>query len=374
MKIGVVTYSNTSSNYGEVLQYLSTQEFLKELGHDAFLLREKVKIPLWKRLIRPFYHFCKKRFLVKKNKDVNKRKEEIFEKWRQTSKLMEKKYPRYFEEFRKKNFQIIEDDVENFSKYKFDAYCVGSDQTWTEPPFFYYLEFAPKNSIRFSIAPSTGHALISDDFANRVHNALEAFLFITVREKNGLELCKKAGRSDAHLVLDPTFLMSADQYKSYASPSTKKRPYIFLYLLGADIPISVSEIFEFAEKNNFDVKYVASQGRDDSFAKIYATVEEWLSLIANADYVITNSFHGSALSVIFHKQFVVFPIVGLLSSMNERIENIANIFALKDRIYSNQMNDLFNPIDWEKVDSVILKNKCLMKSLLKSLKSSDYDF
>ena len=144
--------------------------------------------------------------------------------------------------------------------------------------------------------------------------------------------------------------------------------------MGADIPISVSEIFEFAEKNNFDVKYVASQGRDDSFAKIYATVEEWLSLIANADYVITNSFHGSALSVIFHKQFVVFPIVGLLSSMNERIENIANIFALKDRIYSNQMNDLFNPIDWEKVDSVILKNKCLMKSLLKSLKSSDYDF
>lgn len=378
MKIGVVTYSNSKNNYGQVLQYLATQEFLKEFGHDVFLLRIKKTIPLWKWFIRPFYYFCKKiiKMIKKKNnrKFKNDVKGNIFEKWLLVSNQMEKKHPRYFEEFRKKNFKIIECDTNKLKKYKFNAFCVGSDQTWTESPFIYFLEFAPKDCLRFSIAPSTGHVLITDDFATRVHNALDAFSFITVREKNGLELCRKAGRSDAHLVLDPTFLLSANQYKTYASSFIKKRPYIFLYLLGADIPISINEIFEFAQKNDLDVKYVASQGRDDSFAKIYATVEDWLSLIANADYVITNSFHGTALSIIFHKQFMVFPIVGLLSSMNERIENIANIFDLKDHIYVNQMNNLFDAIDWERVDSIISQNRCLMESLLNSLmKNNNYD-
>ena len=367
LKVGVVTYSNTIDNYGQVLQYLATQEFLRDFGCESFLLRVKKKIPLWKRLSAPLYRFVKK--IIKRDNLslIAQQKGKIIRSWHVVSNRLEKKHPRYFENFRRQYFNIIEDDGSFFRNYKFDAYCVGSDQTWSESPYFYYLEFAPKECVRFSIAPSIGHKPITDAFVNSVRNVLASYSFITVREKSGLELCQKAGRFDAHLVLDPTFLMSSEKYKSYASPLTKKRPYIFLYLLGAEIPIKVEQIFEFAQKNNLDVKYVASRGRDDGFPKIYAPVEEWLSLMANADFVITNSYHGTALSIIHHKRFMVFPVVGVLSSLNERIENIMNLFSLENRIYSNSLDDLFNLIDWNDIDSVILKNRKLMVSLMESL-------
>ena len=366
--IGVVTYSNTIDNYGQVLQYLATQEFLKEFDCECFLLRcAEKKIPLWKRLIRPVYLFMKRLVCRNKMDAISIQKGKVIRSWHSVSDKMEKKHPRYFEEFRRKFFKIIEDDGSYFKNNKLDAFCVGSDQTWSESPYFYYLEFAPKDCVRFSIAPSIGHKPVTSEFVNNVRNALTAFSFITVREKSGLELCQKAGRSDAHLVLDPTFLMSAEKYQSFASSLEKKRPYIFLYLLGADISIKVEDVFAFAEKNNLDVKYVASQGRNDDFPKIYAPVEDWLSLMANADYVMTNSFHGTALSIIHHKKFMVFPVVGILSSLNERIESIANEFSLKERIYSNSLEDIFNPIDWSCVDSVISKNRELMVSLMKTL-------
>lgn len=366
--VGVVTYSNTIDNYGQVLQYLATQEFLKEFDYKSFLLRVKQKNPLWKRVIRPFYRLMKNVICHSKKDAISKQKGKEIRLWHTVSDKMEQKHPRYFEIFRRKFFNIVEDY--DLPKYKFDFFCVGSDQTWSEPPYVYFLEFAPKDCARFSIAPSIGHKPVTSEFVNNVRNALAAFSFITVREKSGLELCQKAGRSDAHLVLDPTFLMSSEKYQSFASSLEKKRPYIFLYLLGADISIKVEDVFAFAEKNNLDVKYVASQGRNDDFPKIYAPVEDWLSLMANADYVMTNSFHGTALSIIHHKKFMVFPVVGILSSLNERIENIANEFSLKERIYSNSLEDIFNPIDWSCVDSVISKNRVLMVSLMKSLEKN----
>ncbi|MBR2469454.1 MAG: polysaccharide pyruvyl transferase family protein [Fibrobacter sp.] len=367
MKVGVVTYSSTIDNYGQVLQYLATQEFLKDFDFDVFLLREKVNNPLWKRLLRPLYYFIKNIILRKRLDSEFKQKRMKFKKWHSISDKMEKKHPRHFEEFRKKNFKIVEDDGSYFYNAKFDAFCAGSDQIWSESPFYYFLRFAPKECIRFSVASSVGHRPITNEFVNDVKEDLSLFSFITVREKNGVELCRKAGRCDAHLVLDPTFLISSDRYFRFSLPLRKKRPYIFLYLLGADISVSVEDIFSFAEEKNMDVKYVASQGRCDSFPKIYATVEEWLSLLVNADYVLTNSFHGMALSLIHHKNFLVFPVVGVLSTLNGRIENIASIFALTSRIYDKSMEILFDSIDWCGVDSVIEKNKQFMSSLMGTL-------
>lgn len=368
MKIGVVTYSTRSDNYGQVLQYLATQEFLKEFGHEVFLLRRfQKKDSLIKKILRPVYRFVKN-VVCCKSKDVKFQKQmKTFSSWRAQSAKSEKEHPRYFEKFRKTFFKIEEDDGSFFEKKKFDAFCSGSDQIWADDVFFYYLEFAPINSIRFSIAPSIGYREITESFVERVKNPLSKYSFITVREKSAAELCKKAGRSDAQVVLDPTFLLSHDKYRLFATKEKKTKPFIFLYLLGADISVSVKEIFNFADKNGFDVKYVASQGREDKFPKIYATVEEWLGLLADAEYVVTNSFHGMALSIIHHKNFVAFPVIGVLSTMNERIENVAEIFNLSNRIYHGDMNVLFEPIDWSRTDFVIAQNRSLMNSLILSL-------
>jgi len=368
MKIGVVTYSTRSDNYGQVLQYLATQEFLKEFGHEVYLLRRfQKKDSLIKKILKPAYRFVKNIICSNSKNDKFQMQMKMFSSWRTQSAKSEKKHPRYFEKFRKTFFKIEEDDGSFFEKKQFDAFCSGSDQIWADDVFFYYLEFAPINSIRFSMASSIGYREITESFVERVKKPLSKYSFITVRENSAAELCRRAGRSDARVVLDPTFLLSHDKYRQFASKEKKTKPFIFLYLLGADISVSVDRIYDFAEKNGFEIKYVASQGREDKFPKIYATMEEWLGLLADAEYVITNSFHGMALSIIHHKKFVVFPVIGVLSTMNERLENVANTFCLSDRIYRGNMDVLFELIDWSKTDFVIAQNRDLMSSLIRSL-------
>lgn len=367
-KIGVMTFSSETDNYGAVLQYLATQEFLKEFDYDVYLLRPKIKFPsLWKRFVNKLIRTVQRLKIGKLQQNVDE-KSKIFREMHKNDAINEKLHPRKFEVFRKKNFKIIEDYISNIVRYGLDLFCVGSDQVWTGCPYLFFLEFVPDGIKRFSIAPSVGHKPITDDFVNEVSAPLSKFDFITVREKTGLTLCQKAGRSDAHLVLDPTFLLTKDSYNHFAlQNATKNKPYIFLYLLGTHIDLDVKEIFDFAQANGYDVRYVASQGRFDEMPKLYPTIEEWLSLISNADYVITNSFHGTAFSIIYQKPFLTIPISGILSSMNERIEVLLESVKMSQRIYKKDLKRIFEPICWQLAERKIKENKCLMDCLVKSL-------
>ena len=137
--------------------------------------------------------------------------------------------------------------------------------------------------------------------------------------------------------------------------------------MGGEIGINVDEIYEFATAHNLDVKYVASQGRDDSFDKEWARVDEWLMLIKQASYVITNSFHGMCFSIIYRKNFVVMPIVGIMSSMNERIDDLANQMNLQNRIYSDSLDILFNDIDYHTANNVIEDNCNTVNKLFENI-------
>lgn len=367
-KVGVITFSSETENYGAVLQYLATQEFLKEFDFDVYLLRPRMKIPpLWRRILNKLIRTMRNIKTVAKPQIVDE-KTKLFREMHKNDVENEKLHPRRFEEFRKKNFKIIKDYISNLERYNLDFFCVGSDQVWTGSPYLFFLEFVPDGIKRFSIAPSVGHKMITDNFVNEVSVALSKFNFITVREKSGLNLCQRAGRSDAHLVLDPTFLLKKEDYNRYTSQNTiKNKPYIFLYLLGTQIDLNVKEIFDFAKTKGLDIKYVASQGRFDDLPKLYPTIDEWLSLISNADYVITNSFHGTAFSIIYQKPFLTIPITGILSSMNERIENLLDSIELSERICKKGLDQLFEPISWLSAEKKIKENKCLMDSLIKSL-------
>lgn len=383
-KIGIITFSNTLDNYGQVLQYLATQIYLEERNHEVFLyippknrpntldiIKRKIKniikkivlfffnsSEITKRIIKPDASTCN-------TQDEQKRK--MFQKWENLSVISEQNHPRFFEQFRKKYFHIL--SCSYFDLCDFYAFAVGSDQTWSYISKETMLDFGPENMKRFSIAPSLGHKVFSDEEILHASPLLDRFDFITVREQNGKEFCSACGRDDAQVVLDPTFLLSSSHYDKLASNHgiMMSKPYIFLYLLGGEIEVKVKDIYDWAKNNDLEVIYVASQGREDSFPKCYATIEQWLALIKNAKYVLTNSFHGVALSTIYRVPFLIFPLVGIMHGMNGRIFHFSSEFNMKDRIYVDTLDVVKNDINWKDVNDKISENFVVMDKLLSTI-------
>ncbi len=415
-KICVITFANTTDNYGQVLQYLATQEYLKGRGHDSYLLRSKghKKSILAKAIRKLKRHIFPPKPVVLSERE--RKQMEEFGKWWTVAAEMEANHPRHFEDFRKKEFKLLDTYLEDVQKYAFDAVAVGSDQTWGSSDDAYYLGWAPKEYTRFAIAPSVAHYQFSEDEIKRLRPDVQQFSFITVREQNGLTFCDRIGYKGAEQILDPTFLLPSsgydrflptceqnqkpylflyllgneiglDGYKgaeqildpTFLLPSSgydrflptceqNQKPYLFLYLLGNEIGLDIKEIFEFAKSKGLEVKYVASQGRTDSFPKVYAEVGEWLGLLKNATYVITNSFHGMAFSVIYRKRFLTIPVVGIFEGMNVRIENIASQFKLSNRIYTGNLDEIEKNIDWNEAERIISENKLLLDTLMTKVK------
>ena len=385
-QIGVLTFSFTKDNYGQILQYLATQEYLKQKGHKAILIeptgwQDRQKSKFERRLVKIIKEA--KRLVFPKTNIANtsmspsteevlteeeRQKRIVFRQWSETTDRKEQEHPRHFEEFREKYFNRQFGTYNDILASGYKAFCVGSDQTWSGAGYHMMLGWVPKKIKRFSIASSVGHRVYTDNEVAGFKNYLKRFNFITVREDSGLELCRRCGYKSAKKILDPTFLLNANDYLPYAEKHVSGSiPYVFIYLLGGDISISLTEIVAFCESKGYEIRYIESQGRDEHRECIEASVEQWLGLIMDSSYVVTNSFHGMALSVLFHKPFLVFPLVGIMKDMNGRINDLAQTLQLEERIYSGDMNTLFQPINWYKPDSYINNNRKKVDKLINSL-------
>lgn len=359
--IAVYTFSNSYDNYGEVLQYYATQKFLSQRGHHVTLLRFG-----YNNKCLSFLKKCIKRLLPKR-KRILVGEEKIFHEWHEWSNYYSRLHPRHFEKFRRQYFDIKEYSAKDETISDYDVFVTGSDQTWGGVNPNAFLVYANKTSKKIAIAPSTGGYKFTQSELSQIHDYLSTYNQITVREESALDMCKAAGIKNAKVILDPVFLLNADEYSLIADKQDENRPYLFLYLLGAEIDFEVEEILSFANSNNLKVKYVASQGRHDDYDKIWATVPEWISLIKNADYVITNSYHGAAFSIIFRKHFLVLPIKGVMERMNTRIVSTMRKLNLTNRIVSSgDMNVIFDDIDYSTAENKIKENICILGEMLKS--------
>jgi hypothetical protein len=366
MKIGIMTLWWSNDNYGQVLQCYALQQFLQKLGHDPILIRympsSRKKNILWfislpikilKTVVSPsgFLLSCK------------------FRKQSKISEINNRIHPRKFEEFKEKYIISTPQIFTDFNLYKnppmCDAYICGSDQIWGGNPVF-FLDFVCNTKKRISYAASFGKTKIQKNKIEKIRYWLSKFDLITVREKSGVELCKLMGRNDAVHVLDPVFLLGRKEYTKIFAAQNNFSKYIFLYLLGHDCDLNLNMIYKYAEKNDLLVKYVASQGRNDAYEKIYPTIEEWLSLLDKASFVITNSYHALIFSIIFNKQFLIIPLRGLFSMMNTRIVSLLSVLQLESRILSkNDLSILSQFIDYKNTNNIIKKEKIRIDLLLK---------
>lgn len=323
MKIGVLTFCSTEDNYGQVLQCYALQFYLNSMGHETYLIKYDAsrngKDLLW--LLSLPHKILRKVLSIV----LNKKDDKIWQEFKEFEKLASeenRKHPRCFSKFKEqyiKALPLIYNKKELYhTPPAFDIYIVGSDQVWGGIDPVYFLDWVSKGKKCIAYAPSFGGFQLSKTNSKILKFYLSKFDVVTVREKSGVDICKLLGREDVQLVLDPTFLLSKDDYRLlYKSTQTKPvNDYIFLYLLGNKIDFDVKDVFEWAARYNLEVKYVSSQGRVDSFKKEYPTIEDWIQLIENAKYVITNSFHGMAFSIIMNAPFIVIPLAGSFVRMN----------------------------------------------------------
>lgn len=375
-RIGIITYWTGIDNYGQTLQLYALQCCLRNKGYDAYVIRYISKqnkgVKWWLnipfKLIRLIYLFL-----------FNKKRFSIYMKFKKQKRIIENVnnlHPRNFELFKEKYISFSKEIYNQYNIYKSppeaDIYISGSDQIWGGLDPIYYLQFVDNDKKCIAYAPSFGGVKLSKFEKRKLRKYLQRYSVLAMREHNGVELCKSVGRDDAFLVMDPTLLLSSMDYLSISVPVKQTTDYILLYLLGNDMDFDISSVYEWANKHNLIVKYVASQGRLDSYEKIYPNVDEWLGLIQGAKYVVTNSFHGTVFSVIMNRKFLTIPLCGAFTRMNGRVIDLLSRLGLENRIYSRNMDVLSLSIEYDKINDILLEERVKMSSYFDMWFSSDY--
>lgn len=265
---------------------------------------------------------------------------------------------------------IVKDDkdlCDSLEEYNFDYYIAGSDQIWN-PKFsgrdFEFLAFAPYEK-RLSFAASFGVDKIPEGQKDRYRKLLSGMRYISIRETQGVKIAEQlTGRNDIDLTLDPTLLLEKEKWESLIKRDRTSKPdhYIATYFLG-ELPESV---LQFSERLGLPVLRL----NDKEQKEIYELDPiGFLSVIHDADFVLTDSFHATAFSIIYRKEFYVFrrKEKGQVNMFN-RLENLLTLLNLTDRISSDiiceKAIDRITEERWNAIEDYLLsqKNKAMNKT------------
>ena len=211
---------------------------------------------------------------------------------------------------------------------QYDAFITGSDQVWNPiwyfPPFF--LDFVPANMPKLSYAASIGQSQLPAAIRQRYQAHLKDFIGVSVREEDAVTLL--GGK--AQWVLDPTMLLTKEQWLEVTEPSPIEAPYAFCYFLGNDLEMR-NAAAAYAKAKGLTLVTIPNatglrHSNDENFGQIRLpdpSPEAFLGLIQKADMIFTDSFHATVFSLIFGRQFATFPRVGHGSS---RITTLLQLF------------------------------------------------
>lgn len=343
MKIGTVTYWNTQDNYGQILQCYALLTTLRDMGHDAFLIKY-LPAPRQQSLVH---------LLITAVRYLSPSYRRTALMWRRLRRIAATEallHPRGFDQFRTEYIPSTsrtynENELEE-TPPEADAYICGSDQIWGVPNPVYFLQFGKATTKRLAYAPSMGGITPKGKDKKTISTYLSRFDFISSREGKDVQTLHEMGFSQAIQQPDPTLLLSSGHYRQLSSSPKAANPYIFLYLLGNETAVKAKDIFDFAEKQGLAVRYVASQGQHDDLPKEYPTIAEWLGMVNDAAYVITNSFHGTIFCLHFNTPFMVLPVNKNIERMNHRIYDLLGKYKLLHRIYDGSLQRLFESVDF----------------------------
>ena len=364
MKIGILTFF-CGPNYGAMLQSFSLWHYLEDRGHEVefidYPLGGTRRGPLWRCFIN---RRGLNEFGIIKNKLKNYVRFSI---------------ARFSESFPKSCMISSFKGLADISK-QYDCVVVGSDQVWNPAwctpqslPIL-MLDFVNKGTKRISYAASFGTSVWRiDQNAGMAAMFLRRFDAISVREKSGVRVVRDlCGRSDAKWLLDPTLLHVAQFYLGIASQRKYTEPYICSYILDEWSDDATIERLLKRVKKMCGISIVRTDrtnvaGLLSPICRYFNVetkipVADWLSLIANSGFVVTNSFHGTVFSILFHKPFVTVLLKGSNSGMNERVVSLLQLLNLENRMVEADEQALSEDIvsgviPWDDIDDRLVKRR-----------------
>lgn len=316
-KVGVITFHNYD-NYGAILQSYALQKKLRELGthpeimdyrcdyiSNPFRLVNLKKKGLFNYIYGAIGHIC----YIPRRRKCN-----------QFRKLM-----RYSEPVAAGKMQAVAG--------KYDIYIAGSDQIWdyklTNFDKSYFLDFVKPGKKKCSYAASIGEHLPPQEYQKDYAALLKNFDEILVRESYGAEIVEELTGKKPEVVCDPTLLLTADEWSSLLKEPKKKKKYILVYQLGINKKL-VDFTRRLHEKTGLSIVYIPFPlvGLLKCSMKLAIGPAEWMGLFKNAEYVISDSFHGIVYSLLFNRKF--FAMVNG-HHMNRRVEQLLALTGLSHR-------------------------------------------
>ncbi len=372
MRIGIVTvYSNI--NYGSKLQSFALQNVLKRMGHKPEnLLLNKDLFPIDKIATKPsnnFFYYVKRlafyivhpyKIITKCNSKEKQQDSQLKIKLALQRQAFHDFQVKYIQESKFSPSEIRERIDEGIKDY--DKFICGSDQIWAPNQFHeeFFLGFINKTKDKISYATSIGLPQIPEELINKYKMLVTNIGAVSVREKQGANLLYNITGQRYPVVLDPTLLLTKREWLNFAS-ETSERNYILSFFLGETNIRHRMWVENLAKEKKCKILTLPMRKIDFNFGDrqlFDADPQKFISLIANAKFICTDSFHGLAFAINFNKDFYCFMRFrdGEKLDQNSRIYNILDLFNLRNRIvdYQNKYKtiddiDTFR-IDWEYVN------------------------
>ncbi|WP_461197746.1 polysaccharide pyruvyl transferase family protein [Enterococcus sp. N249-2] len=337
-KIGILTLPG-NFNYGNRLQNYALEQTIKvNFGNVETLIVDNRKP-----LIQLLSWFKLKKYELAHQEIVKQKKVK----------------QKVFIPFTKKYLNNIKQ--KNFSTY--DYIIVGSDQVWN-PNYMkrtdklkWFLDFVPEEK-RVSYAASFGVSDIPDNLNSLFKEGLQGMSQISVREEAGKDIVAKIADRDSELVVDPTMLLSRNDWERLINsklnsrvPKTNK--FVIVYMLRNFSEERKNAVINFAKKNNLEIIQIMGDSYEESHV-VYDPIE-FLEAIHNAEMIFTDSFHCTVFSIIFKKPFCVFDRIG--GNMGSRLNTLLDRFSLQDNLYDDfkhsNISDMYTKTDFSKTDSIL---------------------
>ncbi len=351
MKIGLLTY-HFSENYGALFQAYALREWFLSQGHDAEFINYHPEHVEGGGDINLKKLFSKRNLKVIYLK-LSTLKNKLFGNSEQHNK---------FELFRseylavaKPTYKTIE-DIEK-AHLNYDLLVCGSDQIWNPSEQFgldpvYFLNFKIDNAKvrRISYAPSFGRSEIQTQYHKTLINFLDKLDGVSIREESGVSIINNLTGINPVCVPDPTILIT--DYSSIMTPyTTQKKNYVFCYTLrSSNVIAEVAQKISAKFGSALYSPYNTHRRWKEIGETVYPCPRQWLYLLNNSEFVVTNSFHGAALSIILNKPFVIVGLQGNKLTLNARVLNLLELVGLSSRFLMSATPEKVDEIVYEKID------------------------
>ena len=357
LKVGILTY-HFSENYGALFQAYALKKWFENQGYEAKFVNYQPSY------VEEGGRFSFQRPLSKDNLKILFLKLVTFKEHFFGNKEQKKNFHEFRELYLGTSGIALKSkiDVENNLK-GYNLFVCGSDQIWKPSEHYgvdpvYFLDFEQAGSTKarkISYAPSFGKSSLDNQYIVQTASLIKKLDGVSVREESGVDIVQSISGITPFCVPDPTVLISdyTDIMKSYM---TNKKDYVFCYALRSREAIGgVAEHVASTLNAGLYSPHNPHKRWKQIGETVYPCPRQWLYLLNSSKFVVTNSFHGSALSILLNKPFVVVGLQGKKATFNERVKNLLSLVGLESRfiqeVSPNLVDELMaKEIDWTAVN------------------------